>query len=83
MFDTRSLRFALCLASALACVACSTTPSQKIASDDDDSYVPTGSHIPRKPSAGSGRDVSTINSQDAHDMMMKPAPATAIPGNGK
>ena len=38
-----------------------------------------GSHIPRKVSQGSDRGVGTINSQDAHDMMVKPGGATALP----
>jgi hypothetical protein len=81
MFDTRSLRLVLSLATLLACVACSTTPpAQKSAADDDDSYVPTGSHIKRKVSTGSDRNVGAVNSQDAKDMLLKPTGAPGMPG---
>jgi hypothetical protein len=64
---------------ALACSSCAWTPhDQSAAADDDEGYVPTGSHIPRKVSQGSDRGVGTMNSQDAHDMMVKPAAAPQI-----
>ena len=79
MFDTRSFRLALSLAALLACVGCSTTPSQTTATDDEATYVPTGSRIPRKVSAGTDRAGGAMNSQDAKDMLNKPAGA-ASPG---
>ena len=76
-----SVRIALAALLALACSSCAWTPKDRSAAvDDDEGYVPTGSHIPRKVTAGSDRGVGTINSQDAHDMMVKPPAATATPG---
>ena len=74
-----SVRIGL-VALALACSSCAWTPKDRsVAVDDDDGYVPTGSHIPRKVSQGSDREVGTMNSQDAHDMMVKPTGGPGIP----
>jgi hypothetical protein len=72
-----SVRIAL-VALALACSSCAWTPKDRSAAvDDDEGYVPTGSHIPRKASQGSDRGVGTMNSQEAHDILVKPAGASA------
>ena len=74
-------RIALVALLALACSSCGWVARDgTAAADDDDGYVPTGSHIPRKVSQGADRGVGTMNSQDAHDMIVKPAGASAMPG---
>ena len=71
-------RIALAALLALTCSSCAWTPKDRSAAvDDDEEYVPTGSHIPRKVTAGADRGVGTIDSQDARDMMMRPPGATA------
>jgi hypothetical protein len=74
-------RIALAALLALAFSSCAWTPKDRSAAvDDEEGYVPTGSRIPRKVTAGAERSVGTINAQDPHDMMVKPPAATAIPG---
>jgi hypothetical protein len=63
---------------ALACSSCAWTPHDRSAAvDDDEGYVPTGSHIPRKVSQGADRGVRTMDSQSAHDMIVKPPGTSA------
>jgi len=79
-----SSRIALVALLALACSSCGWVARDgTAAADDDEGYVPTGSHIPRKVSQGSDRGVGTMNSQDAHDMMVKPTGAPCAPGCGR
>jgi len=76
-----SPRIAFVALLALACSSCGRVARDgTAAADEDEGYTPTGSHIPRKVSQGSDRGVGAINSQDAHDMMVKPAGATATSG---
>jgi len=83
MSNTHPLRIFLVAVAAMGCVACSTT-STRTADQGEDSYVPTGSHIKVKDKDATASSTSSMNQQDAQDILRRPGGATATPqGGGK
>jgi len=83
MSNTHPLRIILVAVAAMGCVACSTS-STRTADQGEDGYVPTGSHIKMKDKDANASSATTMNQQDAQDMLRRPGGATATPqGGGK